>query len=173
MTTVHVLCLLTRVHLPYNCISEVTKFTIMADRDEADGLKDQKTGPKNTGGVTPLKSPTFPSQHRSDYPQYSPFTTRSRKITSPSAGFPMSPAFDTADLSDSVTPNASPQVGRRRLVSTGASQEDRFQLTGQPPLFSPISRSSSTLSLCSNVSSVTTPIDKLTKHCKCTCLVNN
>lgn len=136
----------------------------MTDRDEG-SKPDQKT---ETKSVTPMKSPTFPSQHRGDFSQYSPFTTRSRKITSPGAGFPMSPAFDSfstsSDLSDSVTPNPSPQVGRRRLVSTG---EERFPFTsgsGQPPLFSPMSRSSSTLSLCSNVSSAATPIDKLTRH---------
>ena len=110
---------------------------------------------------------------KSTFPHYSPLSTRSRKITSPTSSFPFSPVSgsDTisgSDLSDSATPVTTPGVARKRTVSS-TSHDDRFALFSPPAPSSSMSRSSSTLSLCSNISQVNsslTPVEKLLKHCK-------
>ena len=97
----------------------------------------------------------------SSFTHFSPLTTRSRKITSPSSSFPYSPVsngFSVSDLSDLTTPGSTPVLDRKRTVSGQDSVST-----------STMSRSSSTLSLCSNQSQVTSPlspVERLLKHCQ-------
>jgi len=107
------------------------------------------------------KSSALPS-----FPHYSsPLTTRSRKITSPSSSFPYSPvssvlSLSSSDLSDVASPGSTPVLARQRTVSSCQDEADKGSV-------STMSRSSSTLSLCSNVSQVSsalTPVEKLLKH---------
>jgi len=105
---------------------------------------------------------------KSSFSHYSPLSTRSRKITSPSSSFPFSPVSgsesDMSHTSDLVSPNT-PGAFRKRTISSTSHDDNRF-VPFSPPALSSMSRSSSTLSLCSNISQATsiTPIEKLLKH---------
>ena len=113
--------------------------------------------------------PTTRTVSKSSFPQFSsPLTTRSRKITSPSSSFPYSPvssvlSVSSSDLSDVTTPGSTPLLDRKRTVSS--CQDEKAPGSS----VSTMSRSSSTLSLCSNVSQVSSalsPVEKLLKHCQ-------
>ena len=115
--------------------------------------------------------PTTRTVSKSSFPQFSsPLTTRSRKITSPSSSFPYSPvssvlSVSSSDLSDVTTPGSTPLLDRKRTVSS--CQDEKAPVGGSS--VSTMSRSSSTLSLCSNVSQVSSalsPVEKLLKHCQ-------
>ena len=122
---------------------------------------------KPTNLVTSSINPHQKNFPKSSFTNYSPLTTRSRKITSPTSSFPFSPVSDTfssSDVSDSATPVTTPSLGRKRTVSN-TSYDERFPFVPTASM----SRSSSTLSLCSNVSqapSSLTPVERLLKHCQ-------
>jgi len=106
------------------------------------------------------------------FPPSSPMAMRSRKITNPSSSsFSFLSASDhisslyqskqsDSDISENSTPVTTPLLGRKSFISSHES--DRF-----PQAPSTLSRSSSTLSLCSNVSQASSglpPLDRLLKH---------
>eukprot|EP00092_Neocalanus_flemingeri_P008964 GFUD01009645.1.p1 GENE.GFUD01009645.1~~GFUD01009645.1.p1 ORF type:complete len:484 (+),score=137.53 GFUD01009645.1:53-1504(+) len=110
------------------------------------------------------------------FPPNSPLTLRSRKVTSPSStSFSFLSPSDhisslyqsklsdsTSDISEIATPLSTPLLGRKR-TSSNSFEVDRFP----PAPSSTMSRSSSTMSLCSNVSQATSglpPLDRLLKH---------
>lgn len=69
---------------------------------------------------------------------------------------------DSSDISENSTPISTPILGRKRTISN-SFEVDRFP----PGPLSSMSRSSSTLSLCSNVSQASSglpPLDRLVKH---------
>ena len=118
-----------------------------------------------------VATPTLPHRNisksaamPSSFTHFSPLTTRSRKITSPSSSFPYSPvsngfSVSSSDLSDLTTPGSTPLLDRKRTVS---SCQDSVSTSN-------MSRSSSTLSLCSNLSQVApslSPVERLLKHCQ-------
>jgi len=124
----------------------------------------QSEGDNRVETVVP---PTTRTVSKSSFPQFSsPLTTRSRKITSPSSSFPYSPvssvlSVSSSDLSDVTTPGSTPLLDRKRTVSS--CQDEKAPGSS----VSTMSRSSSTLSLCSNVSQVSaalSPVEKLLKH---------
>jgi len=109
------------------------------------------------------------------YPS-SPMSLRSRKISNPnSSSFSFLSASDhisslqhskmsdsASDLSESNTPISTPLLGRKR-TSSNNFETDKFPAGS----ISTMSRSSSTLSLCSNVSQASSgvaPLDRLLKH---------
>jgi len=105
----------------------------------------------------------------------SPMSLKSRKISSPGSTLSFLSATDhisslhhsrlsdsASDISENTTPISTPQLGRKRTSSNSFEAE---KISSEP--LGGISRSSSTLSLCSNVSAATSglpPLDRLLKH---------
>ena len=135
---------------------------------------------KSSNLVSPIMTQrNFPKISPSGmFPPNSPLTLRSRKVTSPSStSFSFLSASDhlsslhqsklsdsTSDISEVTTPISTPLLGRKR-TSSNSFEIERFP----PAPSSTMSRSSSTLSLCSNVSQATSglpPLDRLLKHSK-------
>lgn len=123
----------------------------------------------NKSFIKPSPTGAFPS---------SPMSLRSRKISSPnSSSFSFLSASDhmsslhqsrasdsASDVSESNTPISTP-ILRRKRTSSNSFEADRFPPGSNPAM----SRSSSTLSLCSNVSQASSglaPLDRLLKHCE-------
>jgi len=149
--------------------------------------KDSKLNPQlihhgftNDVKPTNLVSPTLTHKINSKtspggtFPPSSPMTMRSRKITGPSSNsFSFLSASDhisslyqskmsdsNSDISENSTPVTTPLLGRKSFVSS-------YEPDKLPQAPSTMSRSSSTLSLCSNVSQASSslpPLDRLLKH---------